>query len=56
MTDLSRELAKISGVIEAVVVSEDGVAYLKVERDHLDEEELVACLSKFRVPIVSSAS
>ena len=56
MTDLSRELAKISGVIEAVVVSEDGVAYLKVERDRLDEEELVACLSKFRVPVVSSAS
>lgn len=48
MTDFSMELAKISGVIEAVVVPEDGVAYLKVERDHLDENELAACLSKFR--------
>jgi len=48
MTDLSKELANISGVIEAVVVAEDGVAYLKVERDHLDEMRLKACLSKFK--------
>lgn len=50
MTDLSRRLAKIPGVIEAVVVPEDGVAYLKVERDHLDEAVLASCLDGFKSP------
>jgi predicted MFS family arabinose efflux permease len=54
MTDLSRELAKIPGVIEAVVVPEDGVAYLKVERDHLDEKGLNACLLEFRALVAPS--
>lgn len=48
MTDLSRKLAKISGVVEVVVVPEDGVAYLKVDRDLLDEQGLNDCLAELK--------
>jgi predicted MFS family arabinose efflux permease len=37
---LTDELLGISGVAEAVVVAEDGVAYLKVDRDTLDRAAL----------------
>lgn len=45
----SARLRAIAGVAEAVVLAEDGVAYLKVDRDLLDEaalQEAVAELSK----------
>jgi len=54
MTELSKQLAQIPGVIEVVVVPEDGVAYLKVERDHLDEMGLTDCLSGFKEAGVAS--
>ncbi len=41
-TLLSRELAGIAGVAEAVVVAEDGVAYLKVDRKVFDAATLPA--------------
>lgn len=37
---LSEKLAEVTGVAEAVVVAEDGVAYLKVNRSVLDESNL----------------
>ncbi|GMQ77433.1 MAG: MFS transporter [Gammaproteobacteria bacterium] len=40
--DLAARLLSITGVAEAVVVAEDGVAYLKVDRKRLDREALRA--------------
>ncbi len=40
--ELARSLTAISGVTEAVVVPEDGIAYLKVDRSRLDERALRA--------------
>ena len=40
--DLAARLLKIAGVAEAVVVAEDGIAYLKVDRKRLDREALRA--------------
>jgi len=37
---LSAELARVPGVLEATVVTEEGVAYVKIDRDVLDEEHL----------------
>jgi hypothetical protein len=37
---LSEELARIPGVLEATVVAEEGVAYIKIDRSRLDEERL----------------
>ena len=37
---LSAEFLKVSGVAEAVVIAEDGVAYLKVDRSVLDKSAL----------------
>jgi hypothetical protein len=33
-------LAQVQGVAEAVIVPEDGIAYLKVDRQALDEDQL----------------
>ncbi|VFM95096.1 MAG: Predicted arabinose efflux permease, MFS family [Candidatus Kentron sp. G] len=38
--ELATRLLAVPGVVEAVVVAKDGVAYLKVDRDRLDEEAL----------------
>jgi predicted MFS family arabinose efflux permease len=43
-SQLSRRLLGVPGVTEAVVLSDDGVAYLKVERDRLDREMLIDLL------------
>jgi len=40
--DLTGGLAAVAGVIEAVVIGEEGVAYLKVEKRILDEEKLLS--------------
>jgi MFS family permease len=40
--DLAARLLSIAGVAEAVVVADDGIAYLKVDRKHLDQEALRA--------------
>ncbi|GMQ76138.1 MAG: MFS transporter [Gammaproteobacteria bacterium] len=40
--DLTTRLLAIAGVAEAVVVAEDGIAYLKVDRKRLDREALRA--------------
>lgn len=43
--DLAARLRSVPGVIEAVVVADEGVAYLKVDRDRLDDgalDEIVA--------------
>ena len=37
---LSEELTRIPGVLEATVVAEEGVAYVKIDRDRLDEDQL----------------
>lgn len=37
---LSEELARVPGVLEATVVAEEGVAYVKIDSRHLDEERL----------------
>lgn len=39
-SQLATQLRQVPGVAEAVVVPEDGVAYLKVDRHHLDEQQL----------------
>lgn len=39
-SSIAERLRQVSGVAEAVVVPEDGVAYLKVDRHDLDEESL----------------
>ncbi len=38
---LAEQLAQIVGVVEATVIAEDGVAYLKIEREKLNEQELM---------------
>lgn len=37
---LSEELVRIPGVLEATVVAEEGVAYIKIDNSRLDEERL----------------
>jgi hypothetical protein len=37
---LSQQLAAVAGVAEAVVIAEEGVAYLKVDQHILDEAAL----------------
>ena len=37
---LTRHLLGVPGVAEAVVLGDDGVAYLKVEKDKLDRDML----------------
>lgn len=41
---LSAKLLKVPGVVEAVVLADDGVAYLKVEKDKLDKRALEGLL------------
>jgi len=41
---LSAKLREVAGVVEAVVLADDGVAYLKVEKDKLDKAALEALL------------
>ena len=48
MERLSKALFAVPGIEEAVVVPDDGVAYLKVDRMLLDESSLIACLESFR--------
>jgi MFS family permease len=43
---LTKQLAQIPGVAEAVVILEDGVAYLKIDRDILD----MSVLEQFSIP------
>lgn len=45
---LAGDLLEVPGVAEAVVVVEDGVAYLKVDRLLLDDSALEACLARHR--------
>lgn len=44
--ELAQELGRISGVAEAVVIADEGVAYLKIDAASLDE----AALSRFSCP------
>ena len=39
---LGQQITAVRGVAEAVVIGEDGVAYLKVDQHALDEEALSA--------------
>jgi MFS family permease len=39
---LAQKLSRVAGVAEATVIAEDGVAYLKVDKHHLDQEALLA--------------
>jgi hypothetical protein len=41
---LSAKLLAVPGVVEAVVLSDDGVAYLKVEKEKLDKSALESLL------------
>ncbi len=45
-TQLTKKLASIPGVMEAVIILEDGVAYLKIDRDILD----MSVLEQFSIP------
>lgn len=45
-TEISRRLGDVPGIAEAVVVPEDGVAYLKIERERLDRARLEAALNQ----------
>ena len=45
-TEISRRLRDVPGIAEAVVVPEDGVAYLKIERERLDRGRLEAALNQ----------
>jgi MFS family permease len=40
--ELALKLSRITGVAEATVIAEDGVAYLKVDKHQLDQEALLA--------------
>ena len=40
----ARELSQLAGVVEAIVIAEERVAYLKVDRTKLDETQLDALL------------
>jgi len=42
LENMAAKLLAVAGVVEAVVMAEDGVAYLKVDRHALDEEALQA--------------
>ncbi len=44
---LTRKLRRLPGVIEAVVVPDEGVAYLKVDRQRLDPKQLETLVSRF---------
>ena len=39
---LTRDLAAVAGVVEVAVVADEGVAYLKVEKNVLDDEKLLS--------------
>ncbi len=40
--EMAQRLSRVNGVVEATVIAEDGVAYLKVEKNKLDSEALNA--------------
>jgi hypothetical protein len=42
---LARQLSAVAGVVEAVVIAEEGVAYLKVDETLLDEQAIEQALS-----------
>ena len=44
---LAEELSRITGVVEATVIAEDGVAYLKIEREVLDMDSLKKYSTEF---------
>ncbi len=44
---LTRRLRRLPGVLEAVVVPEEGVAYLKVDRRRLNQKQLDTLVSRF---------
>ena len=46
---LGQKLLLISGVAEAVVVAEEGVAYLKIDKDQLDREALGMAFDSIKV-------
>lgn len=41
-TDMASQITRVAGVAEAVVIAEEGIAYLKVDPDTLDEQALGA--------------
>jgi MFS family permease len=45
VADLAQRLRGVPGVVEAVVVADEGVAYLKVDRDRLDDGALDAIMT-----------
>ena len=42
---LNRQLGELAGIVEAVVIAEEKVAYLKIDRKKLDEAKLDALLA-----------
>jgi predicted MFS family arabinose efflux permease len=44
--EISRRLRDVPGIAEAIVVPEDGVAYLKIERERLDRDRLETALNE----------
>jgi multidrug efflux pump subunit AcrB len=42
---LAQRLTRVRGVAEAVVIGEEGVAYLKVDKHALDEQALAEAAS-----------
>ena len=46
---LGRQLLEIPGIAEAVVVADEGVAYLKIDKEHLDRAALGAAFDAIRM-------
>ena len=44
---MATSMRKVAGVVEAVVLAEDGMAYLKVDRSALDREHLLRLVPEF---------
>jgi MFS family permease len=47
--NLSKSLEKITGVVEAIVIAENGVAYLKVDKNVLDTKALAVYSKSFQL-------
>ncbi|BCX82685.1 hypothetical protein MIT9_P2271 [Methylomarinovum caldicuralii] len=47
---LAHKLRKLPGVVEAVVVPEEGVAYLKIDKQRVNRERLEALVARFAPP------
>jgi len=38
--EILKDLSRISGVVDVTVIAEDGIAYLKIDKQHVNMDEL----------------